>query len=145
MFIKKSSVDELASNLKALMPVSKSAVIHLVEAANLLDTVGLEKYAEEVTSIVEAWHVPTQHSPSSEQMISNLKDHGTVLEKPKGDFVPNSALHGEKATLVPYINLQNKNDANDAKDGEILEVEDPDHDGDAWKHEKDEKNPGHSE
>lgn len=169
MFIKKSSIDELASNLELNMKRTyastkytetvESVVNNLVIAANILDEMGFEKEANDLTMLLDtknAWHVPPQHSPTSEQMMSNLKDHGTVLEAPKADLVPSAKGNhlaksdSNDATAIEVTDddkVDDKDDAasneneskdkNEAKDGEVLEVEDPEKED--WHHKDDSK------
>lgn len=170
MFLKTSAVDEIAQGLEATMSLvdnakeieqninNKEAFSKLILAAELFDELELDAEASIVTSILEksAWHVPPSDSPSLDQMLNNLKDHGTVFQAPKSNIVPSSALHGEKTDLVPggdshkvddsvevsiEVSDEDKedekedekeeskkdkkedvDDANEAKDGEILEV-----------------------
>lgn len=154
MFLKKASQDEFVAELERNLKRSNAAptvekiarqsqaVKHLLAAADLFDDVGLTKQADEITKVLEtfAWEIPPQNSPSPEEMLRNLEDHGTVFPIPPSDAVPHSALHGEKIDLVPgdaekHVEHENadevdvdKADANEAKDGEILDVVAPDKD-----------------
>lgn len=165
MFLKMSSQDEIVAELERNLkratatPViekiarQSQAVKHLLAAADLLDKVGLTKQADQIATVLEtfAWEIPPQNSPSPEEMLRNLEDHGTVFPIPPADIVP---IHG-KEELVPgkvekHVEHENNvstskephdehcadapetvaNDANanEAKDGEILEVVAPDKD-----------------
>lgn len=95
-YLEKFAADDFLKNVKAEIEKEKikerqynlqSALTHLVSAANLLDKLGLEKQADLATQIIEKLG-----EVSSDQMLSNLKDHGTPLPVPPADLVPGDLL-----------------------------------------------------
>lgn len=97
MFLKKSSIDDIADALKQNLETAESAplvaqqqsfakaVQNLVLAANIFDEAGCEKEAAIVTSLLEkiSWHVPKNDPAmsglSADKMESNLTDKGWVF------------------------------------------------------------------
>lgn len=98
------------------------AVESLVKAADLLDDVGLDSFADEVSDILEtvAWHVPTSDSATSgltpEKMEKNLAEKGWVFNADDGEILEVAEAPSDES--VPQLN---------DKDGTI-EVEDEDED-----------------
>jgi hypothetical protein len=129
MFLKKSSYDEFASELEnrlqkfAQAPIlekqakQETAIKHLLAAAEILDEINLEKQANIITKILErfAWEVPNHDAATSgltsEKMVSNLENKGTVFNAEDGEIIdvvdPNP---GEIIEMQPDGELEISND-----------------------------------
>lgn len=165
MFIKSSMVDELAEGLKTQFikqaqadqierqDYNQLALQDTLEAADLLDQVGFTSEASVLTSLFEkhAWEVPSEHQPSSEEMVRNLLDHGTVFPMSGSKASPGKEVKAPKeskpndtndSTAIEVTDEDSKEDSNEAADGEILEVEDPEKKD--WRH-KGESEPSDSD
>lgn len=145
MFLKKSSYDEFTTELEIKLQQVKTApdvekiareskaIKNLIAAANLLDEMGLEKQAAEITEIIEkfAWHDPAidvANDPAvkgltEEKMLENLKTKGWVFNTDESS-VPGPFV------VDPSVGYSETNDSADAAsskdgDGEILEVVEP--------------------
>ena len=130
-FIKKASEAEFYQSLEENLYLVKNAEKHeaiqtqadgmvlLAYAADLLDEIGFETEAAMTTKLLEkiAWHVPTSDPASSglssEKMESNLKEKGWVFNVSDS----NSAEDG--------VEVEEGDDKNEAEDGEIMAVYDP--------------------
>ncbi len=151
MFLKKSSVDDFVSELEQNLQTIQSAPLEekkaktqkalecLLKAADLLDDVGLLKYAGKVTEVLEsfAWSVPKSDCSglTSEKMESNLKEKGWVFDandgvasapKKETESKPKEEKTDPKAESKSEEPTEDAKDENEAKDGEILDVADPD-------------------
>lgn len=113
MFIKKSSVDEIAEALKVNLTAQEiipelqkkaakdEAVELLLKASERLDEAGLEKQAAKLLKLVKkvSWSVPKNdphHPNSSEQMTKNLKEKGWVFNADDGKVEDTGAGRGPK-------------------------------------------------
>ena len=97
MFLKKSSAQEFAQELENNLhnnefAEEKEIFAKLVQAADLLDSLGYQNSADQITSIMqkvvqassEAKSDPAIRGLSSEKMVSNLKQKGWVFNAKDG-------------------------------------------------------------
>lgn len=125
LFIKNASYDDFTAELERNLqqaeaaPIierqsyQKKAVQHLLEAAAILDDIGLEKQAANITKILEkfAWEVP-QSDPATqgltpEKMVSNLEQKGWVFNADDGEIIDViEANPGETIEMQPDGELE---------------------------------------
>lgn len=114
MFLKKTSrQDEFYTDLSLNLEASKKApelkkaakteqaIAKLLEAALLLDEVGLEKAASRVTSVLEVFAEDAAAAGlTSEKMEQNLKEKGTVFNADDGDILDSGELSPSEDLVV---------------------------------------------
>lgn len=125
LFIKNASYDDFTAELERNLQQAevaplierqsyqKKAVQHLLEAAAILDDMGLEKQATNITKILEkfAWEVP-QSDPAiqgltPEKMVSNLEQKGWVFNADDGEIIDVvEANPGETVEMQPDGELE---------------------------------------